>query len=224
MLTDNRARGLPPCSITIMPSIKNEGDSDGDDDMSGAESQHSGSSRVPDRDSSGEDADEPDSDDSSEMDESECERRRSDCMDNLCKCTSPAAKLLHVTFNQLFNVMHPHFIAHLERQFSILREQLYCERINQVDTQLTEIRGGRSQEYLAPLQRLNENMRIRTEVAGILKQYRLENIRHKFLSEEQGASQHFEVSRSSAMCTVCEFKTKQKKKSVCRAKNVWPWT
>lgn len=71
---------------------------------------------------------------------------------------------------------------------------MYCERINQVDVQLTEIRGGRSQEYLAPLQRLNENMRIRTEVAGILKQYRLENIRHKFLSEEQGALQHFEVT------------------------------
>lgn len=68
-----------------MPSIKNEGDSDGDDDMSGAESQHSGSSRLPDRDSSGEDADEPDSDDSSEMDEIECERRRSDCIDNLCE-------------------------------------------------------------------------------------------------------------------------------------------
>lgn len=70
-----------------MPSIKNEGDSDDvDDEMSGAESQHSGSSRLPDRgDSSGEDADEPDSDDSSEMDEIECERRRSDCIDNLCK-------------------------------------------------------------------------------------------------------------------------------------------
>lgn len=70
-----------------MPSIKNEGDSDGDDDMSGAESQHSGSSRGPghDRDSSGEDADEPDSDDSSEMDESECERRRYDCINNLGK-------------------------------------------------------------------------------------------------------------------------------------------
>lgn len=68
-----------------MPALKNEShDSDGDDDMSGG-SQHSGSSRGAnhDRDSSGEDADEPDSDDSSEMDESECERRRVDCIDNL---------------------------------------------------------------------------------------------------------------------------------------------
>lgn len=58
---------------------------------------------------------------------------------------------------------------------------------------MTDIRGGRSQEYLLPLQRLNDNMRTRTEVAGILKQFRLENIRHKFLSEEQAAFQHFEV-------------------------------
>lgn len=84
--------------------------------------------------------------------------------------------------------------ANLEKQFSVLKEQLYRERINQVDTQLTEVRGGRSQEYLAPLQRLNDNMRIRTEVAGILKRYRQENIDHKFWSEEQAAKQHYEVS------------------------------
>lgn len=55
-----------------MPSINNENDSDVDDDMSGAESQHSGSSRDPKAESS--EADEPDSD-SSELDENECERR-----------------------------------------------------------------------------------------------------------------------------------------------------
>lgn len=86
------------------------------------------------------------------------------------------------------------FLANLEKQFSVLKEQLYRERINQVDTQLTEVRGGRSVEYLGPLQRLNDNMRIRTEVAGILKRYRQENIDHKFWSEEQAAKQHYEVS------------------------------
>lgn len=67
-----------------MPSMKVEGDSDGDGDMSGGDTERSGgSSRGPDRDSSAEEADEPDSDDSSEMDESECERRRNECLDNL---------------------------------------------------------------------------------------------------------------------------------------------
>lgn len=54
-----------------MPSLNNDNDSDGDDDMSGNESQHSASS-DPKADSS--EADEHDSD-SSELDETECERR-----------------------------------------------------------------------------------------------------------------------------------------------------
>lgn len=147
-----------------MPSIKtNNVESEGETAESGGEEEHSEHSRDC---SSAEEADEPDSDDSSEMDESECERRRNDCIDNL---------------------------SNLEKQFAILRDQLYQEKVNQVEIQLSELRGGRSPEYLLPLQRLNENMRIRTEVAAILKQYRLDNIQNKFLSEEQGARQHYEV-------------------------------
>ena len=86
------------------------------------------------------------------------------------------------------------FIANLERQFTQLREQLYLERIKEVDIQLTDIRGGRSQEYLSPLQRLNDNMRTRMEVASVLKKFRLENISNKYACEEQAAHQHFEVN------------------------------
>lgn len=77
----------------------------------------------------------------------------------------------------------------------ILKEQLYKEKMSQVDQQLQEVRGGRSQEYLAPLQRLADNMNSRKEVAEILKNFRMENIRHKFESELQAARQHFEVSK-----------------------------
>lgn len=58
---------------------------------------------------------------------------------------------------------------------------------------LNDVRNGRSQAYLEPLKELTEVMQNRIEVAGILKRYRLENIEHKFLAEEQGARQHFEV-------------------------------
>lgn len=93
---------------SAMPIIKNEGDSDGDDDMSGAESQHSGSSgRAPDRDSSGEDADEPDSDDSSEMDEIECERRRNDCLDNLSKGHFVSRRTNSIYFRSFFFGLQP---------------------------------------------------------------------------------------------------------------------
>lgn len=158
-----------------MAPVKNEGESDADGDMSGAESECIES--APDHDSSAEEADEPDSDDSSEMSEGECERRRSDCLDNL---------------------------TNLEKQFMILKEQLYKEKMNQVDQQLQDIRGGRSQEYLAPLQRLADNMNSRKEVAEILKNFRMDNIRHKFESELQAARQHFESEKQLAMDAIYE--------------------
>lgn len=113
-------------------------------------------------------AEHSDSDDSSEMDEDECERRRNECMENL---------------------------VDLERQFTLLKEQLYRERITQVDTKLGEVRVGKSEEYLIPLERLKENMKTKTEVAGILRQYRLQNIQNKFLAEEQAALQNFESEK-----------------------------
>lgn len=143
-----------------------------DGDVSGAESEHSNSTNENEvnRDSSEVD-EEADSDESSDMDEGECELRRTECMDNL---------------------------SDLERQFNMLREQLYRERIAHVEHQLAEVKGGRSQEYLGPLQELQENMRIRTEVAGILKQLRLNNIRNKFEAEEQAAKQNFESEKALA--------------------------
>jgi len=145
---------------------------DSDNDMSGGESDGSNSSRENDagRDSS-EGDEEADSDESSEMDEKECEVRRSDCMENLMD---------------------------LERQFYILRDQLYNERIAQIDHQLSEIKSERSQEYLGPLADLKENLRVRQEVAGVLRKLRLENVNHKFEAEEQAAYQHFESEKALA--------------------------
>lgn len=80
-----------------------------------------------------------DTDDSSELDGEECERRRNECIENL---------------------------AEMERQFTVLREQLYRERITQIKTKLEEVHEGVAKEYRQPLEELQENMRIRTEVAG----------------------------------------------------------
>lgn len=77
--------------------------------------------------------------DGSELDEEECERRKTECLDDM---------------------------ADLEKQFSDLKEVLYKERMGQVDHKLEEVRAGRAAEYLNPLSQLQENMRIRTEVAG----------------------------------------------------------
>lgn len=175
-----------------MPSLNNENDSDGDDDMSGAESQHSGSSRDPKADSS--EADEPDSD-SSELDENECERRTAGFVKYMGKLKSNTFSLSSRAIRGIICVIFYISLAgDLEQQFTILREQLYQERIKQIETHLSDVRNGRSQEYLEPLKRLTDNMQNRIEVAGVLKKLRMENIQHKFLAEEQGANQHFEVS------------------------------
>lgn len=56
-----------------------------------------------------------------------------------------------------------------------------------------------SQEYLGPLQALADRMNARKEVAEILKKYRLENIRHKYESEEQAARQNYESEKQLAV-------------------------
>ncbi|KAM4521582.1 breast cancer metastasis-suppressor 1-like protein-A isoform 1-T1 [Odontesthes bonariensis] len=77
--------------------------------------------------------------DSSEMDDEDCERRRMECLDEMTT---------------------------LEKQFTDLKEQLYKERLSQVDIKLQEVMAGCAQEYLEPLANLQENMQIRTKVAG----------------------------------------------------------
>lgn len=62
-----------------------------------------------------------------------------------------------------------------------------------------EIENGSSKEYLGPLQELADRMNSRKEVAEILKRLRLENIRHKFQSEEQAATQHYESEKQLAV-------------------------
>lgn len=60
---------------------------------------------------------------------------------------------------------------------------------------MSEVRIGKSEEYLVPLERLKVNMRIKTEVAVILKELRTHNIRHKFAAEQQAAKQNFESEK-----------------------------
>ncbi|XP_051002299.1 breast cancer metastasis-suppressor 1-like protein isoform X2 [Acomys russatus] len=78
--------------------------------------------------------------DSSEMDDEDCERRRMECLDEM---------------------------SNLEKQFTDLKDQLYKERLSQVDAKLQEVIAGKAPEYLEPLATLQENMQIRTKVAEL---------------------------------------------------------
>lgn len=77
--------------------------------------------------------------------------------------------------------------------------RLYRERITQIETKLSEVKLGRAQEYMVPLDELQENCRIRIEVAGLLRKYRLGNIRNKFDAEEQATNQNYSVRASKQL-------------------------
>lgn len=77
-----------------------------------------------------------------------------------------------------------------------LLNRLYRERITQIENKLQEVMNEKAAEYLGPLAELKEAATIRTQVAEILRQFRLENIQTKAIAEEVAASQDFEVSKS----------------------------
>ncbi|XP_066542064.1 breast cancer metastasis-suppressor 1-like protein-A [Hoplias malabaricus] len=112
---------------------------------------------------------------SSEMDDEDCERRRMECLDEM---------------------------NNLEKQFTDLKDQLYKERLNQVDAKLQEVMSGKAAEYLEPLANLQENMQIRTKVAGIYRELCLESVKHKHDCETQAAFQHWESEKLLLFDTV----------------------
>ncbi|XP_054572529.1 breast cancer metastasis-suppressor 1-like protein isoform X4 [Eptesicus fuscus] len=105
--------------------------------------------------------------DSSEMDDEDCERRRMECLDEM---------------------------SNLEKQFTDLKDQLYKERLSQVDAKLQEVIAGKAPEYLEPLATLQENMQIRTKVAGIYRELCLESVKNKYECEIQASRQHCEIT------------------------------
>lgn len=112
---------------------------------------------------------------SSELDEEECERRRKECLEDM---------------------------DDLEKQFSDLKEQLHRERMSQVDLKLDEMRSEVAPEYLHPLEQLQEQMGISTEVAGIWREFELDNINHKYECDLQAARQNFESEKMILYDTV----------------------
>lgn len=52
---------------------------------------------------------------------------------------------------------------------------------------------GTAKEYRIPFEELKEQMKSRLEVASVLRQYKLTNLKHKYEAEEQAIRQNFEV-------------------------------
>ncbi|XP_042091626.1 breast cancer metastasis-suppressor 1-like protein isoform X3 [Ovis aries] len=74
-------------------------------------------------------------------------------------------------------------------------QRLYKERLSQVDAKLQEVIAGKAPEYLEPLATLQENMQIRTKVAGIYRELCLESVKNKYECEIQASRQHCESEK-----------------------------
>ncbi|XP_056156340.1 breast cancer metastasis-suppressor 1 [Lampris incognitus] len=124
--------------------------------------------RESDLDDSDEEEEEEEEEESSEMDDEDCERRRGECLDEMLD---------------------------LEKQFQELKDKLFRERLNQVKVKLDEVLTGKAGEYREPLATLQNNMQLRTQVAGVYRELCLQVIKHKYECELQGARQHLESER-----------------------------
>ncbi|CAH3189345.1 unnamed protein product [Porites evermanni] len=161
-----------------MPSV--EGEENGEDEVERSPNEDENMSEDEDEESS---LSSDESSSESSIDETENERRRNECLNDM---------------------------ADLERQFSDLKEQLYRERISQVEKKLNESLINNSchnlslitesaMEYTGPVNELKEMCEIRIEVAGILRDCRLGNVKHKYDADEQAAIQHFESEKLALM-------------------------
>lgn len=140
---------------------------EGESGMSEDEDEDGGDEQVQEGESSEDDHD-MEEEDSSDMDATECEKKRLEYIDDL---------------------------TDLEKQFAILREQLYRERVTQIENKLAEVRAGRAPEYLQPLEELQINMKNRMEVSTVMRELRLSNINCKFEAEQLATQQNYESDK-----------------------------
>ncbi|XP_057202075.1 breast cancer metastasis-suppressor 1 [Triplophysa rosa] len=131
--------------------------------------EESGEDRESDLEESEAEEEEEEEEESSEMDGEDCERRRTQCLDEM---------------------------SDLEKQFMELKDKLFQERLNQVKMKLDEVLTGKAREYRDPLATLQQNLQQGTQVAGVYRELCLQVVRHKHECEVQGARQHLESEKT----------------------------
>nr|XP_039262984.1 breast cancer metastasis-suppressor 1-like protein-A [Styela clava] len=114
--------------------------------------------------SSNEEDDDSDAE-SSELDEEDCDRIRSQCLDEM---------------------------STIEKQFTDIRDQLYKERHSQITSKLKEVESEIAVEYLNPYQILSRNKQNRIEVCERLRKLRKDSIKSWYQSQRQANNQQFE--------------------------------
>ncbi|XP_078491979.1 breast cancer metastasis-suppressor 1-like protein [Ciona intestinalis] len=109
---------------------------------------------------------------SSELDEEDCNRRRSQCLDEM---------------------------STIEKQFMDIRDQLYRERHTQIMQKLEEVKAGTAPEYLQQLLVLETNKQVRMQVSDILKRLRVESLKVNLEAESQANTQQLKNEKQILM-------------------------
>uniref|UniRef100_H2XLN9 Uncharacterized protein n=1 Tax=Ciona intestinalis TaxID=7719 RepID=H2XLN9_CIOIN len=109
---------------------------------------------------------------SSELDEEDCNRRRSQCLDEM---------------------------STIEKQFMDIRDQLYRERHTQIMQKLEEVKAGTAPEYLQQLLVLETNKQVRMQVSDILKRLRVESLKINLEAESQANTQQLKNEKQILM-------------------------
>lgn len=152
-------------------------------------------------------------------------RERSDNEDNeesSSSSSSSASEIDEEESERRKTILTEH-LTELEKQFLTLREQLYQARRERVISKLDEVKAGKAPEYLQPLEDLQDQMRIRTEVAGILKELRLKNIRCQYDAEQLAAKQNFD-SEKKAIIDNIRFDIEEKLRHLDEDRNALDYT
>ncbi|XP_065196116.1 breast cancer metastasis-suppressor 1-like protein [Sycon ciliatum] len=106
------------------------------------------------------------------MDEEDSERRRGECADD---------------------------INHLEKQFQELREQLYRERLQDIENQRHEVDSEISSLFIGRLADLDASKSQRMEIADTLRSFKKTGLQNRCECELQQSRQHLESERQALL-------------------------
>lgn len=71
--------------------------------------------------------------------------------------------------------------------------RLLKDEIQEIDEKIVEIKSGTADEYRVLFEELKNKKESQLKVATVLKEFQLENLKHKFQAEDQAIKQNIKV-------------------------------
>ncbi|XP_063692120.1 breast cancer metastasis-suppressor 1-like protein isoform X2 [Bolinopsis microptera] len=86
-------------------------------------------------------------------------------------------------------------MARIEKHFTDLKEQLYKDRISQVEKKIEEVKKGSAEEYLKPLRELTAEGEDKLLINETVKQLQCESVYNKFEAEKKSCKEQLEQDK-----------------------------